>query len=68
MRVPLPLNMIEKNFMDSLAPLSHILDNNEENDELSKVMLFHKLEQFYAAGEDHYPSIQFCDVRKQLLL
>ncbi|XP_034255335.1 uncharacterized protein LOC117653640 [Thrips palmi] len=62
-RVPLPLTDLEANFNESLLPLSHILDipNPGYDNELAKLQLYQKIEEFYSGGESHLPSIQFCE-------
>jgi len=64
LRIPLPLDSLQGNFTRSILPLSHILNQTlpEDDDEQSKIMLYHSVENFFSGGEQHLPSIQFCNV------
>lgn len=65
-RVPLPLNTMQENFKKYMAPLAHIVNETlpEEDDELSKLMVYYGIEKFFIVKE-HLPSIQLCNVSRR---
>ncbi|XP_034245755.1 uncharacterized protein LOC117647890 [Thrips palmi] len=62
-RVPMPLDMLEEHYAKYIPSLSHILNEAlpSHDDEQAKLMLFKKLEDYFSGGENHIPSIQFCE-------